>query len=144
MPPVHPSSTPEFDNEATAELPVLDVAAYESTLNESLSHTDTWVLPNGAPVPAADARAAAPEGIPTLKPVDLEGTTEMPRVLDFSGTHEMPALPPTRRGDKVTRAATPPAKKADPSAVPAQPAAAAPPAPRTPTGTTGTFAILRR
>ena len=46
MPPVNTSaSSPDVDNEATAELPVLDVAAYESTLGE---RTDSWAVPNGA------------------------------------------------------------------------------------------------
>jgi predicted nucleic acid-binding Zn-ribbon protein len=142
MPPVNPGPTPEIDNEATAELPVLDVAAYESTLNQPVSRTDTWVLPNGTP--------AGADAIPTLVPLDhLEGTAEIPHKLDFSGTHEMPSLPPFRKSDNVSRAAKPatpkPAAKAAAPAVPAAPAptpaAAAPPAPRIPTGTTGSFAI---
>jgi predicted nucleic acid-binding Zn-ribbon protein len=147
MPPVHPSSTPDVDNEATAELPVLDVAAYEATLTEAVSltdavsHTDTWVLPNGAPAPSVDARAATPDSIPTLKPVDLEGTAEMPHVLDFSGTHEMPALPSFRKSEKASRAAAPVAKAVTSPAPAPPPAAAAPPAPRSPTGSTGSFAI---
>jgi hypothetical protein len=150
MPPVNPSSTsPEVDNEATAELPVLDVAAYESTLNEPVAHTDTWVLPNGVSAQVVDAKALTPDAIPTLSPPDLEGTTEIPHKLDFSGTHEMPALPPFRKSDKVSRSAKPAVKPSDSavaSAAPAPgpvqtPAAAAPPAPRTPTGTTGSFAI---
>ena len=49
MPPVNTSASPsDVDNEATAELPVLDVAAYESTLSDPIAHTDTWVLPTGA------------------------------------------------------------------------------------------------
>src|SRR3954466_15220912 len=112
MAPVTPKSTsPDVDNEATAELPVLDIAAYEATLNQPLSHTDTWVVPVGA--------AAAP---------DLEGTMEFDRgALDHSGTHEMPALPPFRKSAparvKAAAAVQPPA---------ASPAAAAPPAPRVP------------
>src|SRR3954468_19707659 len=146
MPPVNPSSTSDVDNEATAELPVLDVAAYEATLNQPVSHTDTWVLPTAA------ATAAV---IPTLNPVDLEGTAEIPHRLDFSGTHEMPALPPFRKGDTVSRSARPAVKPTPPVAAAAAaaaaavavpvpvpvPAAAAPPAPRVPTGTTGTFAL---
>src|SRR3954469_23528643 len=99
MPPVNPSSTPDVDNEATAELPVLDVAAYESTLNEPVSHTDTWVLPSGVTAQVAESRAPAAVSMPTLSPVDLEGTTETPHKLDFSGTHEMPALPPFRKSE---------------------------------------------
>ena len=49
MSPANTSASPtDVDNEATAELPVLDVAAYESSLNE---HTDSWVVPNGALTP---------------------------------------------------------------------------------------------
>jgi hypothetical protein len=141
MPPVNPSSTPEVDNEATAELPVLDVAAYESTLNQPVSHTDTWVLPTGVATQVVEAKMITPDAIPTLKPVDLEGTAEIPHALDFSGTHEMPALPPFRKSDKVSRAAKPAAKPAVPAISAPTPAAAAPPAPRTPTGSTGSFSI---
>jgi hypothetical protein len=47
MPPVNSASSSDVDNEATAELPVLDVAAYEATLNEELSHTDSFIVPGG-------------------------------------------------------------------------------------------------
>lgn len=141
MPPVNPSSTPEVDNEATAELPVLDVAAYESTLNQPVARTDTWVLPANPAAQVVDAKAATPDGIPTLSPVDLEGTMEMPHKVEFSGTHEMPALPPFRKSDKVSIAPRPVAKPAVPAALAATPAAAAPPAPRVPTGNTGSFAV---
>jgi hypothetical protein len=93
MPPVNTSaSSPDEDNEATAELPVLDVAAYESSLGE---RTDSWAVPNGAmpavtnnAVEAATAMPAVPgESIPTLQAL-------LPAFdLDESGTHEMPALP---------------------------------------------------
>jgi hypothetical protein len=93
MPPVNTSASPsDVDNEATAELPVLDVAAYEASLND---HTDSWVVPS-QPVTTMSANA-------------VEVTIEMPRLpgeaiptlqaatpsydLDHSGTHEMPALP---------------------------------------------------
>lgn len=92
-----PNSAPssEVDNEATAELPVLDVAAYEATLQpeEPLAHTDTWVLPAGTFTPgphhAVEATAEMPaaklDSIPTL-------TQAVPAYdLDHSGTHEMPA-----------------------------------------------------
>jgi hypothetical protein len=141
MPPVNPSSTPDVDNEATAELPVLDVAAYESTLTESVSHTDTWVLPSAVAAQAIELKPLVAEAIPTLKPVDLEGTAEIPHRLDFSGTHEMPALPPFRRSEPVARNARPAAPPAVTSAT-AQAPAAAPPAPRASSGaTTGSFAI---
>jgi hypothetical protein len=98
MLPVNTSASPsDVDNEATAELPVLDVAAYESSLNESVAHTDTWVLPNGLLTPA-------------------EATQEMPVLalaskpaydLDHSGTHEMPkmALPVAKSTRKAAKAA---------------------------------------
>ena len=41
MPPVNSASTSDVDNEATAELPVLDVAAYEADQN---AHTDSWAV----------------------------------------------------------------------------------------------------
>jgi len=101
MPPVNTSASPsDVDNEATAELPVLDVAAYESTLNDPIAHTDTWVLPSNALTQAS--------------PVTADATTEMPAItqtptpaydLDHSGTHEMPQMPKvapksSRRGGK--------------------------------------------
>ena len=93
MPPVNTSASPtDVDNEATAELPVLDVAAYESTLND---HTDTWVIPSGALTPvshnAVEATVEMPvlqgESIPTLQAATPAYD------LDHSGTHEMPSLP---------------------------------------------------
>jgi hypothetical protein len=160
MAPVNPSSSssstsPEVDNEATAELPVLDVAAYEATLNEPLSHTDTWVIPSSGPMPQIVEATPLPvlgnDSIPTLKvAVDLEHTAEIPH--DFTGTHEMPSLPPFRKSDKVQRGARAAAKNAateiirdlpqstaKPVAVVMSPAAAAPSAPRT--STTGQFAV---
>ena len=95
-----------MDNEATAELPVLDIAAYEATLNgeildERTAHTDSWVVPN-----AVDATTEMPgisqESIPTL-------TASVPSYdLDHSGTHEMPAMPvkqsaPVRRPNKPAK-----------------------------------------
>jgi hypothetical protein len=156
MAPVNPSSSSsstssEVDNEATAELPVLDVAAYEATLDEPLSHTDTWVIPSSGPAPlivdATPLPGLGSDSIPTLKvAIDLEHTAEIPH--DFTGTHEMPSLPPFRKSDKVQRNAKAAAKEvikdlpqstAKPVAVVTAPAAAAPPAPRT--STTGQFAI---
>ena len=164
MPPVNPSTNPpEVDNEATAELPILDITAYETTLNEPGAHTDTWVLPAAAAVveskPLADARPVP----------DLEMTAEFPHRLESSVTMEMPSLPPFRKTDKVARvtakpaAAKPPVAKSAPVAVqpavavpaaiapaavapvsapvpaPVTPAAAAPPAPRV--STTGSFVV---
>jgi FHA domain-containing protein len=160
MAPVNPSASssptsPEVDNEATAELPVLDVAAYEATLNEPLSHTDTWVIPGAGATPQIVEATPLPvlgsDSIPTLKvAVDLEHTAEIPH--DFSGTHEMPSLPPFRKSDKVSRVAKAAAKTAARDVIKdlpqsaaksvvvvTPPAAAAPPAPRT--STAGQLAI---
>jgi hypothetical protein len=118
MPPVNTSASPtDVDNEATAELPVLDVAAYESTLNE---HTDTWMVSKPAvtlPTPnAAEATAEMPklvvEAIPTLQPA-------IPAYdLDHSGTHEMPGLPPAESKPRISAkpVAVPPASAPAPSA----------------------------
>ncbi len=65
MPPVnHVAPSAETDSEATAELPVLDVAAYEAALEDTLTRTDS---------------------IPTLRPAEEADPS-------FSGTHEMPTL----------------------------------------------------
>ena len=90
MPPVNTSaSSTDVDNEATAELPMLDIAAYESTL-ETIAHTDSWVVPAGLATPAADATVQMPaiksEAIPTLRSAEPEPYDG----LDHSGTHEMP------------------------------------------------------
>src|SRR5688572_24655351 len=126
MPPVNSATSSDVDNEATAELPVLDLAAYEATLNgevldERTAHTDSWVVPN-----AVEATTEMPgirlESIPTL-------TASVPAYdLDHSGTHEMPAMPlkqsaPARRPNK-------PAAKAE--AAPETPAAQLVPAPHVP------------
>ena len=79
MPPVKTvASSKDVDNDATAELPVLDVAAYEASLDEPLSNTDTWNIPVGA------VNAGATPAIPTLLPADPD--------IAASATHEMPAL----------------------------------------------------
>ena len=96
------ASSPDVDNEATAELPVLDVAAYESTLGE---RTDSWAVPNGAMTPmtnnAVEATTAMPavagESIPTLQAMSPAFD------LDHSGTHEMPALPKHKEDRKSAR-----------------------------------------
>jgi pSer/pThr/pTyr-binding forkhead associated (FHA) protein len=98
MPPVKTvASSSDGDTEATAELPVLDVAAYESTLNDPISNTDTWAAP--APVELA---VALPEvdaiAIPTLLPADPECVTEL------SGTHEMLPLAKPNKIIKATPA----------------------------------------
>jgi chromosome segregation ATPase len=51
---VHRQTAPnQSDLETTAELPVLDVAAYEAQHGDRLASTDTWVAP---PLPASPAR----------------------------------------------------------------------------------------
>lgn len=118
MPPLNSVPTSDEDNEATAELPVLDVAAYEATLRGD-EPTDTWVLPTSTFTPAthaADATAEMPaarlDGIPTL-------TKAVPAYdLDHSGTHEMPA--------SMLGAITKPLKPAKKAPAKAKPVAAAP------------------
>ena len=108
MPPVNTSaSSTEVDNEATAELPVLDVAAYESTLNESVASTDTWRVPGAVTVVSvagADATTQMPvlsgAVIPTLHAAEFAPHPE----LEVSGTHEMPALPLPNKVIKATPA----------------------------------------
>ena len=103
MPPLKTSASPsDVDNEATAELPVLDVAAYESTLNE---HTDTWLVPKSAPTPATAGPVEATAEMPKLA-VEAIPTLQTPAYdLDHSGTHEMPAMP--ARKDSARKAARP-------------------------------------
>ena len=115
MSPVNTSaSSSDVDNEATAELPVLDVAAYESTLGE---RTDSWAVPHGASITitgnAIDATTEMPgllaESIPTLQ------TIAEPYDLDHSGTHEMPAMPQQAKQKAHSRShrqSAPPAKPA--------------------------------
>ena len=115
MPPVKPAaSSTDVDTDATAELPVLDVAAYEATLDDPISSTDTWVAPVGVseldpladgPVPIAAIDANA---IPTLRAADAAPSP------DLSGTHEMPLGQPDKwpekKPNKIVKAtaATPP------------------------------------
>src|SRR5690349_9539620 len=100
MPPVKTvASSTDVDNDATAELPVLDVAAYEATLDQSIANTDTWTVPA-----IASAVAATVEAIPTLLPADPDST------LDLSATHEMPVF-----SNKVIKATPLPAAIAVPA-----------------------------
>jgi hypothetical protein len=92
MPPVKTAaSSTDVDNEATAELPVLDVAAYETALGEAAASTDTWKVPPGTiAMVVTEASALLPasaDAIPTLLPAAPED------IADLSGTHEMPSLP---------------------------------------------------
>jgi hypothetical protein len=115
MPPVNTSaSPPDVDNEATAELPVLDVAAYESTLNDSIGHTDSWVLPTSELTQTTSAPPEVTQQMPAI--------SETPKPaydIDHSGTHEMPQM--------ALSVPKSPRKAAKPSAVPT-PAAAPEPA----------------
>lgn len=108
MPPVKTAaSSTDVDNEATAELPVLDVAAYEAALGDATSNTDTWAVPSGT-IPAvvsavavdANVQPSPADVIPTLRPAE--------DIVDLSGTHEMP---PVFTDNKVIKATpvTPPA-----------------------------------
>lgn len=104
MPPVKTvASSTDVDNDATAELPVLDVAAYEATLDQSIANTDTWSVPAIAPAASSGTAVKIPvvaEAIPTLLPLDHEST------LDLSATHEMPpfALQSSVMPNKVIKA----------------------------------------
>ena len=118
MPPVNSAPSTDVDNEATAELPVLDVAAYEATLSEAVheepAHTDSWIAPEAT----TEMPAVKPEAIPTL-------TAATPAYdLDHSGTHEMP---PTLAHQLKRAKKTAPAK-----AAPNKPVVAIPPGPVTP------------
>jgi len=104
MPPVKPvASSADNDTDATAELPVLDVAAYEATLDDPISNTDTWVAPTAVsappaidgPVPMAAIDANA---IPTLRAADVVASAEL------SGTHEMPLVQADKKPNKIIKA----------------------------------------
>ncbi len=116
MPPVKTSAShPEVDNEITAELPVLDVAAYEATLDTS-SHTDNWVRPPD--VDPHESTQVMP-ALPAARGAELPAAKD----IEHSGTHEMPALPPqkpARQPVKRPAAQTPlPPITATPSPAPA-------------------------
>jgi predicted nucleic acid-binding Zn-ribbon protein len=93
MPPVKTVASPtDVDTETTAELPVLDVAAYESTLGDPIASTDTWAAPNPAELAPAELAALSEVDaaiIPTLQAAGAEPDA------DLSGTHELllPAKP---------------------------------------------------
>jgi FHA domain-containing protein len=136
MPPVKTvASSTDVDNDATAELPVLDVAAYEATLDQSISSTDTWSVPAIAPSAASEPAMPMPvaEAIPTLRPAEPQNLIDQgileDRSLDLSATHEMPAVfrPNKSSPNKITKATpvSPPAAVA-PAAVPVARVAATP------------------
>jgi hypothetical protein len=113
MPPVNTSASPsDVDNEATAELPVLDVAAYESTLNDPIAHTDTWVLPTGTLTQPAPAAAEATMEVPALSQTQTLTLTPAYDV-DHSGTHEMP--PMSKQASKSARKRGKPERVAAPA-----------------------------
>jgi hypothetical protein len=93
MSPVNTSaSSTDVDNEATAELPVLDVAAYESTLGE---RTDSWAVPNGAMTAVTNNAVESATEMPAVPGESIPTLQAMPPAydLDHSGTHEMPSMP---------------------------------------------------
>ena len=106
MPPVNTSASPsDVDNEATAELPVLDVAAYESTLNDPVEHADTWVLPTNGVTQTVSTPADDTLQMPAISPAPKPAYDT-----NHSGTHEMPQI-----SFSVPKS---PRKVAKPSAVP--------------------------
>ena len=129
MPPVKTVATSaDVDTEATAELPVLDVAAYEATLNDKIANTDTWISPAAVSAPAVVEEGPVPmaavdaDAIPTLRAADAGMN------LDLSGTHEMPPLAKPNKIIKATPAALPPAAAPVPAAI-ASSAIVVPPSP---------------
>jgi hypothetical protein len=107
MPPANTSMSPtDVDNEATAELPVLDVATYEATLAD---HTDTWVAPTA---PQATGMAALGESTMEMPSLPSLPTLTPAYDLDHSGTHEMPAMLSSR---KALKPATVPVAAATPT-----------------------------
>jgi predicted nucleic acid-binding Zn-ribbon protein len=82
MPPVKTSApVTDADNEITAELPVLDVAAYEASINE--------------PLPAAALEEPASDST-VLMTAAAKAKAKAKFDPELSGTHEMPALPPKK------------------------------------------------
>ncbi len=69
--PMQPLEQKIGENDDTAELPVLDVAAYEQSLEEDRNeHTDTWVSPQPVVLnPPPDVAAAS---VPTLRPISTD------------------------------------------------------------------------
>jgi len=130
MPPVNTSaSSPDVDNEATAELPVLDVAAYESSLGE---RTDTFLVPSGALTPVTDNAIEATTAMPALPEEAIPTLQAAPAYdIDHSGTHEMPAMPPAKdkAHHKSRRKSAPPTAVAPTAVLASAPAPALAPAP---------------
>jgi hypothetical protein len=111
MPPANTSMSPtDVDNEATAELPVLDVATYEATLGD---HTDAWVAPAGSQASGTTSLGESTMEMPTL-PVLTPAYD-----LDHSGTHEMPAMLAPRKPAKAATIPVPTAARETPPSAPA-------------------------
>jgi len=123
------ASSPDVDNEATAELPVLDVAAYESTLGE---RTDSWAVPSGALTPVTNNTVEATTEMPAVQADSIPTLQALTPAydLDHSGTHEMPPMPLTEskgHAKASRKAAKAPARKSETPSAPA-PVRTAPPA----------------
>src|SRR5829696_1901235 len=86
----------EADLESTAELPVLDVAAYEATMTaQQLTSTDTWVIPASAlpsAPPHAAAQPAAGEAQRTQIEADLSALAENLREVEEQLTRKAQRL----------------------------------------------------
>jgi hypothetical protein len=126
MPPVNTSaSSPDVDNEATAELPVLDVAAYESTLGE---RTDSWAVPNGAMTAVTDNAVEATTAMPGVPGESIPTLQAMPPAfdLDHSGTHEMPSLPKHKAHSQEDRKSARLKREVDEPSAPDAPVTSAP------------------
>ena len=75
LPPAPVAPAIEPDLETTAELPVLDVAAYEAATAEvRANNTDTWIVPSASPAPATAANVA---GSPSPTSVAEEKRTQL-------------------------------------------------------------------
>lgn len=73
----------EADLEITAELPVLDVAAFEaSRQEEQLSSTDTWIVPAGGWPAPAQTPTAPDDGERTKVEMDLRALSETLREVE--------------------------------------------------------------
>src|SRR5580698_7769468 len=89
------SPAAESDLETTAELPVLDVAAYEAaTTEERLGNTDTWIIqsptalkPQELPAPGENAAVVAGAASDERRPHDDRRTHDEKRAALEAGLH---------------------------------------------------------
>ena len=86
----HVASSSDVDNEATAELPVLDVAAYEATLNDP-----TCATPTPGPCPPRSSwrlpcRTSTRPSIPTLRPAEPDSAMDAERHARNAGAAQAP------------------------------------------------------